>query len=88
MAQVSLRWLLQKPNVSSVIIGPRTMEQLEDNLGAGKGWKLTDEEVCPFVNIHRHTLVSKIHVLMSPFFVLIYASTHTHTRTNIRMLLS
>lgn len=45
VAQVSLRWLLQKPNVNSVIIGGKTVKQIEDNLGASKGWKLSSEEV-------------------------------------------
>ncbi|HET9059704.1 MAG TPA: aldo/keto reductase [Acidimicrobiales bacterium] len=34
MAQVSLAWLRDRPAVSSVILGCRTVEQLEDNLGA------------------------------------------------------
>jgi len=42
--QVALNWLLAKPEVSSVILGARTPEQLADNLGA-VGWKLTDEEL-------------------------------------------
>jgi aryl-alcohol dehydrogenase-like predicted oxidoreductase len=33
MAQVALAWLLNKPGVSSVILGARTIDQLEDNLG-------------------------------------------------------
>jgi aryl-alcohol dehydrogenase-like predicted oxidoreductase len=33
-SQVALAWLLTRPVVSSVIIGVRTMDQLEDNLGA------------------------------------------------------
>lgn len=33
-SRVALAWVLQKPAVSSVIIGARTMAQLEDNLGA------------------------------------------------------
>ncbi len=53
MAQVALRWLLQKPFVPSVVIGARTLEQLEDNMGAATGWELTAEEVrvcvCVFV---------------------------------------
>jgi aryl-alcohol dehydrogenase-like predicted oxidoreductase len=32
MSQFALRWCLQQPGITSVIIGPRTMEQLEDNL--------------------------------------------------------
>lgn len=42
-AQVALRWLLQRPEVSSVIIGVRTPEQLEDNLGTA-GWTLSPAE--------------------------------------------
>lgn len=32
LSQLSLAWCAQQPGVSSAIIGPRTMEQLEDNL--------------------------------------------------------
>ncbi|CAL1533333.1 unnamed protein product [Lymnaea stagnalis] len=45
VAQVALRWLLQKDVVSSVIIGARTLAQLDDNLVAGGGWSLTREEM-------------------------------------------
>ncbi|MGZ6803962.1 MAG: aldo/keto reductase [Nocardioidaceae bacterium] len=34
MAQVALAWLVDRPAVTSVILGARTVEQLEDNLGA------------------------------------------------------
>ncbi len=34
LAQLALAWTMDKPGVTSPIIGPRTMEQLEDNLGA------------------------------------------------------
>jgi aryl-alcohol dehydrogenase-like predicted oxidoreductase len=34
MAQVALTWLRDRPTVSSVILGCRTVAQLEDNLGA------------------------------------------------------
>jgi aryl-alcohol dehydrogenase-like predicted oxidoreductase len=34
LAQLALAWCAQQPGVTSPIIGPRTMEQLEDNLGA------------------------------------------------------
>lgn len=33
-AQVAIRWVLQKPDVASVIIGARTRDQLHDNLAA------------------------------------------------------
>lgn len=35
-AQIALAWLLNQPQVDSVILGVRTMEQLEDNLGAAE----------------------------------------------------
>lgn len=34
MAQVALAWLVDRPTVTSVILGARTVEQLEDDLGA------------------------------------------------------
>jgi aryl-alcohol dehydrogenase-like predicted oxidoreductase len=42
--QVALNWLLQRPTVSTVVIGARTEEQLRQNLGA-VGWNLTPEQV-------------------------------------------
>jgi aryl-alcohol dehydrogenase-like predicted oxidoreductase len=42
--QIAINWLLQRPTVSSVIIGARTEEQLRQNLGA-VGWTLTPEQV-------------------------------------------
>ncbi len=38
--QIAINWLLQRPTVSSVIIGARNEEQLRQNLGA-VGWSLT-----------------------------------------------
>jgi aryl-alcohol dehydrogenase-like predicted oxidoreductase len=42
--QIALNWLLQRPTVSSVIIGARNEEQLKQNLGA-VGWNLTAAQV-------------------------------------------
>jgi aryl-alcohol dehydrogenase-like predicted oxidoreductase len=42
--QVALNWLLQRPTVSSVIIGARNEEQLRQNLAA-EGWNLTADQV-------------------------------------------
>ena len=36
VARVALAWILAKPFVTTVIIGAKTMEQLDDNLGATK----------------------------------------------------
>jgi aryl-alcohol dehydrogenase-like predicted oxidoreductase len=42
--QIALNWLLQRPTVSTVVIGARNEEQLRQNLGA-VGWNLTKEQV-------------------------------------------
>ena len=42
--QIALNWLLQRPTVSSILVGARTEEQLRQNLGAA-GWALTPEQV-------------------------------------------
>jgi len=42
--QIALNWLLQRPTVSSVIVGARNEEQLRQNLGA-IGWNLTAEQI-------------------------------------------
>ena len=44
VARVALAWLLAKPHVTSVIIGAKTIEQLDDNLAA-TALTLTPEEV-------------------------------------------
>ncbi|MBK8022950.1 MAG: aldo/keto reductase [Chloroflexi bacterium] len=43
-SQVALNWLLQRPTVSSVIIGARNEAQLRENLGAA-GWMLTANQI-------------------------------------------
>jgi aryl-alcohol dehydrogenase-like predicted oxidoreductase len=42
--QIALNWLLQRPTVSSLIIGARNEEQLHQNLGA-IGWSLTPSQI-------------------------------------------
>ena len=42
--QIAINWLLQRPTVSSVIIGARNEAQLKDNLGA-VGWSLSAEQI-------------------------------------------
>jgi aryl-alcohol dehydrogenase-like predicted oxidoreductase len=43
-AQVAINWLLQQQAVTAPIIGARTMEQLNNNLGAS-GWSLSAEQL-------------------------------------------
>ena len=48
--QIALAWLLSNPLVTCPIIGPRNLEQLQDNLGAA-GLRLTPEEQLSLNNI-------------------------------------
>jgi len=43
VSQVALAWVMAQPGVTSPIVGPRTMEQLEDNLAAAD-LELTEED--------------------------------------------
>jgi aryl-alcohol dehydrogenase-like predicted oxidoreductase len=43
-SQVAINWLMQRPGVTAPIIGARTLEQLECNLGAA-GWALNDGQM-------------------------------------------
>jgi aryl-alcohol dehydrogenase-like predicted oxidoreductase len=42
--QIAINWLLQRPTISTIIIGARDEEQLRQNLGA-IGWNLTPEQM-------------------------------------------
>jgi len=42
--QVAINWLLERPTVSSVVVGARTETQLRQNLGS-VGWKLSKEQI-------------------------------------------
>src|SRR5579863_9210504 len=42
--QIALNWLLQRPTVSTVIVGARDEAQLKENLGA-IGWSLSPEQI-------------------------------------------
>jgi aryl-alcohol dehydrogenase-like predicted oxidoreductase len=42
--QIALNWLLQRPTVSTILVGARNEEQLRQNLGA-IGWSLTPEQI-------------------------------------------
>lgn len=52
MPQVALNWLRSQPAVSSVILGVRTLEQLEDNLSCA-GWQLDAQEVARLDEVSR-----------------------------------
>ena len=42
--QIAINWLLQRPTVSTVLIGARNEEQLRQNLGA-IGWQLSADQI-------------------------------------------
>ncbi|HET6413294.1 MAG TPA: aldo/keto reductase [Anaeromyxobacter sp.] len=54
-AQVSLAWVKSRPGVSSPILGARTLEQLEDNLGALKV-QLSPEQAATLDEVSRPSL--------------------------------
>jgi len=54
--QIALNWLLQRPTVSSVIVGARNEAQLRENLGAA-GWNLTPQQVARLDAVSRTTPV-------------------------------
>lgn len=43
-AQVAVRWILEQPAITSAIVGARTMDHFEDNLGAA-GWRLEGDHL-------------------------------------------
>jgi L-glyceraldehyde 3-phosphate reductase len=45
LAQMSIAWLLAKPYVTSVLIGASRWSQIEDNLGALRGFGFSPEEL-------------------------------------------
>jgi aryl-alcohol dehydrogenase-like predicted oxidoreductase len=52
--QIAINWLLQRPTVSSVIIGARNEEQLRQNLGA-IGWSLAADQLARLDQASRKT---------------------------------
>lgn len=55
-AQVALAWTIARPGISTVIIGARTTEQLEDNLAAAE-LRLTAEQTARLEEVSRPTLL-------------------------------
>jgi len=55
-AQVALAWLLERPAVTSLIVGARTEEQLADNLGAAD-LSLSGEELARLEQVSRPPLL-------------------------------
>src|SRR5690606_41223611 len=61
ITQLALLWCKDQPGITSPIIGPRTMEHLEDALPVGD-MKLTDEDRILFDElVHPGTAVADFH---------------------------
>jgi aryl-alcohol dehydrogenase-like predicted oxidoreductase len=56
IAQVALNWLLQRPTVSTVIIGARNEEQLRQNLAAA-GWSLSPAQIAALDRASEQTAI-------------------------------
>ncbi|VTR76444.1 aldo/keto reductase [Cellulomonas hominis] len=59
LAQLAIAWVLRDPRVTSVALGARTPEQLDENLAAVHGPALTDAELA---EIDRHAVDSGINL--------------------------
>jgi aryl-alcohol dehydrogenase-like predicted oxidoreductase len=55
-AQVALAWLLERPGITTVIVGARTEQQLADNLAAAD-LKLSAQETARLEEVSRPTLI-------------------------------
>ena len=51
LAQMAVAWLLSRQAMTSVIVGPRTVEQLADNLQALRGTDFSEEELAEIDHI-------------------------------------
>jgi aryl-alcohol dehydrogenase-like predicted oxidoreductase len=52
--QIALNWLLQRPTVSTILVGARDEAQLRQNLGA-VGWNLTIEQIDRLTKVSEQT---------------------------------
>jgi diketogulonate reductase-like aldo/keto reductase len=69
VARVALAWVQGRPGVSSTIIGARTLEQLDNNLGA-LDLKLTPQQVAALDEVSKPTLNFPAGILQSgPMFM-------------------
>ena len=59
LAQMAIAWTLRDPRVTSALIGARTVEQLEDSLGALRGLDFSGDELA---EIDRHAVEAGINL--------------------------
>ena len=60
MSQVALNWVRNRPSVSSVLLGARTVEQLNDNLGA-LDWNLSGDEMANLTRVSSPGIPDYVH---------------------------
>ena len=59
LAQMAIAWTLRDPRVTSSLIGARSVEQLEDSLGALRSLDFSDDELA---EIDRHAVDAGINL--------------------------
>jgi L-glyceraldehyde 3-phosphate reductase len=59
LAQMAIAWTLRDPRVTSSLVGARTVEQLEDSLGALRELSFSDDELA---EIDRHAVEAGINL--------------------------
>lgn len=64
--QVAIAWLLTRPTVESVLLGARTLNQLDDNLGAANV-RLTDEEIARLTTVSAPGLPDYPYAMLEEF---------------------
>ncbi len=71
VARVALAWVLSKPWVTTLIVGAKTVAQLDDNLEAAK-LKLTPEELAKLDEIsappvqYPHWMIARLNAMRIP----------------------
>ena len=60
MSQVALNWVRNRPAVSSVLLGARTVDQLDDNLGA-LAWDLEETEMQALTDVSAPGIPDYVH---------------------------
>lgn len=53
--QIAINWLMQRPTISTIVLGARDEKQLQDTLGA-VGWNLTTEQMSRLDKVSGRTL--------------------------------
>ena len=66
MSQVALNWVRNRPTVSSVLLGARTVEQLDDNLRA-LDWNLDEGEMATLTSVSAPGIPDYVHGFLQDY---------------------